>query len=237
MDPSHPGRRGRRSSCSRSRSRSRVAAVNVFYRDVGNLARHVLRFWFYLSPVLYSADLVLNSDIRHREPVGGDGLQPQPVGPPAGVVPRICTYYGTAPDWLGLAVLSIISVFLIAGAILCSSGSSRPSRRSCEPSRDTAGRDASRARGDPRRGAWRALQPQADPEADRPGFGHPARPRGRRHRVLGAAARLVQRRNRASPSASSGRTAPARARCSRCSRASSRRPRASSRSTATSRAC
>ena len=30
-----------------------VAAVNVFYRDVANLSRHVLRLWFYLSPALY----------------------------------------------------------------------------------------------------------------------------------------------------------------------------------------
>lgn len=30
-----------------------LAAVNVFYRDVGNLSRHVLRLWFYLSPALY----------------------------------------------------------------------------------------------------------------------------------------------------------------------------------------
>ena len=29
-----------------------VAAVNVFFRDVGNVARHVLRLWFYLSPAL-----------------------------------------------------------------------------------------------------------------------------------------------------------------------------------------
>src|SRR5213078_4197193 len=31
-----------------------VAAINVFYRDVGNVSRHVLRLWFYLSPALYS---------------------------------------------------------------------------------------------------------------------------------------------------------------------------------------
>ena len=29
------------------------AAINVFYRDIGNLSRHVLRLWFYLSPALY----------------------------------------------------------------------------------------------------------------------------------------------------------------------------------------
>jgi lipopolysaccharide transport system permease protein len=31
-----------------------VSAVNVFYRDVGNLSRHVLLLWFYLSPALWS---------------------------------------------------------------------------------------------------------------------------------------------------------------------------------------
>jgi lipopolysaccharide transport system permease protein len=31
-----------------------VSAGNVFFRDLGNVARHVLRLWFYLSPGLYS---------------------------------------------------------------------------------------------------------------------------------------------------------------------------------------
>ena len=31
-----------------------VASVNVFFRDLGNVMRHVLRLWFYLSPALYS---------------------------------------------------------------------------------------------------------------------------------------------------------------------------------------
>ena len=30
-----------------------VSAINVFYRDIGNVSRHVLRLWFYLSPALY----------------------------------------------------------------------------------------------------------------------------------------------------------------------------------------
>ena len=38
-----------------------LSAANVFYRDIGNLARHVLRIWFYLSPILYSADVILKS--------------------------------------------------------------------------------------------------------------------------------------------------------------------------------
>ena len=39
-----------------------LSAANVFYRDVGNLARHLLRFWFYLSPTLYSPAVILNSE-------------------------------------------------------------------------------------------------------------------------------------------------------------------------------
>ena len=38
-----------------------AAAINVFFRDLGNLARHFLRLWFYLSPALY-ATTALNPD-------------------------------------------------------------------------------------------------------------------------------------------------------------------------------
>ena len=38
-----------------------LSAANVFYRDIGNLSRHLLRFWFYLSPTLYSPAVILNS--------------------------------------------------------------------------------------------------------------------------------------------------------------------------------
>jgi lipopolysaccharide transport system permease protein len=33
-----------------------VSAVNVFYRDIGNLMSHLIRLWFYLSPALWSFD-------------------------------------------------------------------------------------------------------------------------------------------------------------------------------------
>jgi ABC-type polysaccharide/polyol phosphate export permease len=42
-----------------------VAALNVFFRDVGNLARHVLRLWFYLSPALYGADTIASLSEKH----------------------------------------------------------------------------------------------------------------------------------------------------------------------------
>jgi ABC-type polysaccharide/polyol phosphate export permease len=35
-----------------------VAAGNVFFRDLGNLMRHLLRLWFYLSPALYSITIL-----------------------------------------------------------------------------------------------------------------------------------------------------------------------------------
>ncbi len=35
-----------------------LSAVNVFFRDLGNVSRHALRLWFYLSPALYSLDQV-----------------------------------------------------------------------------------------------------------------------------------------------------------------------------------
>ena len=31
-----------------------VASVNVFFRDIGNVVRHFMRLWFYLSPGLYA---------------------------------------------------------------------------------------------------------------------------------------------------------------------------------------
>ena len=45
-----------------------LAAVNVFVRDVSNVARHVLRLWFYLSPGLYSFTLVANSSLGKDHP-------------------------------------------------------------------------------------------------------------------------------------------------------------------------
>lgn len=35
-----------------------ISSVNVFFRDVQNMSRYGLRLWFYLSPSLYTIDLV-----------------------------------------------------------------------------------------------------------------------------------------------------------------------------------
>jgi len=44
-----------------------LGALNVFYRDVANVARHLLRLWFYLSPALYSLDAI--SGILDEQPL------------------------------------------------------------------------------------------------------------------------------------------------------------------------
>jgi ABC-type polysaccharide/polyol phosphate export permease len=94
-----------------------VAAVNVFYRDVGNLTRHVMRFWFYLSPVLYGADVVLDSDFAQANPWVATVFNLNPWTQLIEAY-RNLIYYSAPPDWAALAALAIVSVLLVAGAIL-----------------------------------------------------------------------------------------------------------------------
>jgi ABC-type polysaccharide/polyol phosphate export permease len=46
-----------------------VAAVNVFFRDLGNVLRHALRLWFYLSPGLYSLSVLDASATFQANPI------------------------------------------------------------------------------------------------------------------------------------------------------------------------
>jgi ABC-type polysaccharide/polyol phosphate export permease len=46
-----------------------VSAVNVFFRDLGNVLRHLLRVWFYLSPGLYSLAVLDASATFQANPV------------------------------------------------------------------------------------------------------------------------------------------------------------------------
>jgi ABC-type polysaccharide/polyol phosphate export permease len=43
--------------------------VNVFFRDLGNVLRHLLRVWFYLSPGLYSLAVLDASATFQANPV------------------------------------------------------------------------------------------------------------------------------------------------------------------------
>ena len=100
-----------------------VSAINVFFRDLGNILRHFLRLWFYLSPALYSLSVVdasatfqqnpLLRTLAHANPFAvlfesyRAVIYGQPEGPPH------------APDWLPLFALLGASIVLLAiGAIV-----------------------------------------------------------------------------------------------------------------------
>jgi ABC-type polysaccharide/polyol phosphate export permease len=87
-----------------------VSSVNVFFRDVGNVARHVLRLWFYLSPALYSAD-ELNA-LLNRHGLVGLVLNLNPFTALFESY-RNVIYYGTLPEWVGLARVLGVSVVLV----------------------------------------------------------------------------------------------------------------------------
>ena len=87
-----------------------VAGLNVFFRDVGNLARHVLRLWFYLSPTLYGADTIAKLGVHHPRIAMVMHLNPfysilegyrQPL------------YYGQLPDFLWLGIVMLFSLVLL----------------------------------------------------------------------------------------------------------------------------
>jgi ABC-type polysaccharide/polyol phosphate export permease len=91
-----------------------VAAVNAFYRDIQNVLRHVVRLWFYMSPGLYSLDQLGDSPIKtllslNPFAVLFEAYRKVIYGTPDGP--------GTAPDFLAMAVLLVVSLGLLAIAI------------------------------------------------------------------------------------------------------------------------
>ncbi len=85
------------------------AGVNAFYRDVQNLLRHVTRIWFYASPAIYSVTALKGS-------VFGLVLALNPFTYLLTSYRNIA-YYGTAPDWVGLAAVLLVSLILLAFSI------------------------------------------------------------------------------------------------------------------------
>ena len=100
-----------------------VAAGNVFFRDLGNVARHVLRLWFYLSPGLYSLAVLEEVALLDEFPILRTILLLNPFailfdayrtviwgtwpdGPP------------TTPDWAALALLGVGSIVFLAVAVV-----------------------------------------------------------------------------------------------------------------------
>ena len=96
-----------------------VSALNVFYRDIGNVARHLMRFWFYLSPTLYGLDQV--KEITSRQNGLGPAIETwYSINPFTYLIGayRNVIYEGTAPHWSGLVTVGIVSLVLLTLAVL-----------------------------------------------------------------------------------------------------------------------
>jgi ABC-type polysaccharide/polyol phosphate export permease len=92
-----------------------LAAINVFYRDVGNLARHVLRLAFYVSPGIYDIATLNHAADKVTAIKAVILINPWTT---LFTAYRDVIYKGQAPDWSGLIYLSVVSLVLLALAIL-----------------------------------------------------------------------------------------------------------------------
>ena len=105
-----------------------VAAGNVFFRDLANVVRHVLRLWWFLSPGLYSIDQLENAGLfkQHVWLKELALLNPFAVLFDAyrsviyGVEPTATTAasFPLMPDWLSLTGLLGVSLVLVAIAVV-----------------------------------------------------------------------------------------------------------------------
>lgn len=100
-----------------------VAGVNVFFRDLGNVLRHFLRLWFYLSPGLYSLQMLEESDVIAQHPALLEILKLNPFATLFEAFRAVI--YGTPeghpvlPDFGALAALTVASLVLIGiGSII-----------------------------------------------------------------------------------------------------------------------
>jgi homopolymeric O-antigen transport system permease protein len=93
-----------------------VASLNVFFRDIGNVSRHLLRLWFYLSPGLYALSAVQEETKNNAFITVAIQLNPW-----TWIFEsyRNVIYSGTFPYWYHLAaVLGVSVVFLAVTTLL-----------------------------------------------------------------------------------------------------------------------
>lgn len=95
-----------------------VAAGNVFVRDLGNVMRHLLRLWWYLSPGLYSLALLDEVDLLDAQPWIRTLIELNPFAVLFEAYRSVI--YGTLegppvmPDWGALGMLLLVSIGLLA---------------------------------------------------------------------------------------------------------------------------
>jgi len=92
-----------------------ASALTVFFRDIGNVATHALRIWFYLSPALYGAEQVTQA-------VGEGSILSTiyRLNPFVALFEsyRNLIYAGAPPVWDLLALVLVESVILLVVAVL-----------------------------------------------------------------------------------------------------------------------
>jgi ABC-type polysaccharide/polyol phosphate export permease len=88
-----------------------VAAVNVFFRDIGNVVRHFMRLWFYLSPGLYALDQLQEQMQKNQLIAFAVNANPW-----TWIFEsyRNVIYYGTFPYWYHLGAVLVLSVAFFA---------------------------------------------------------------------------------------------------------------------------
>jgi ABC-type polysaccharide/polyol phosphate export permease len=91
-----------------------LSAINVFFRDVGNVVRNMLRLLFYLSPSLYSTEQV--KGITDTNPLLAVLFLLNPFTTLLESY-RNVIYYGEAPFWIPLLILLGVSVLLLIAGL------------------------------------------------------------------------------------------------------------------------
>lgn len=99
-----------------------LSAGNVFFRDLGNVARHVLRLWWFLSPGLYSLTILDDVSIFRTHPFLKDLAGANPFAILFEAYRMVI--YGTPtgapglPNWGSLVALLIASVLFLATSLV-----------------------------------------------------------------------------------------------------------------------
>jgi ABC-type polysaccharide/polyol phosphate export permease len=97
-----------------------LGALNVFYRDIGNVARHAMRLWFYLSPGLYALSTLQTAAEHLPVPLILHILLWNPFAILFTAYRNViygaesAPYGGLTPDWGALGALLVASLILLA---------------------------------------------------------------------------------------------------------------------------